>query len=63
MVTKKKGKCRIGKIPITDLREREHFRKGIFGKGTMGTAVGNEVTIRQPLGKPWQELSQHWDRA
>lgn len=46
MVIKKKGKCRIGKIFITDFREREYFRKGIFGKGIMGIVVGNEVIIR-----------------
>lgn len=44
MMTKKKGKCRAEKIPVTDLRKREHLRKGTFGKRPRVTAVRNEVT-------------------
>lgn len=60
-MTKEKGKCRTGKIPIMDLRERECFRKGNFQKGTRVMGCGGweglfyQATLRR-------EMSQHWDR-
>lgn len=67
-MTRKKGKCRTGRIPITDFKT-ENFEKGIFGRGTRVTSVGNErdVSIRQALARGvsalgWNQKPVCWTR-